>query len=123
MINAFRVLEINYYKQMYRILRIIRNFFSMYPSMSTIHSFINKIIVSFIVFFKKSYTTCQTIIMQVLLKVHTRTSMYKKHTTTTVKSSFFGLFEGLTLTGAVVIGVGGLVAYSVYALYIGEPTL
>jgi hypothetical protein len=120
MINAFRVLEINYYKQMYR---IIRNFFSMYPSMSTIHSFINKIIVSFIVFFKKSYITCHIIIMQVLLKVHTHTSMYKKHTTTTVKSSFFGLFEGFTVTGAVVIGLGGLVVYSVYALYTGESTL
>jgi 6-pyruvoyl-tetrahydropterin synthase len=46
-------------------------------------------------------------------------SLYKKHTT----SSFFGLLEGITLTGAVVIGVGGVIVHSVYALYTGEPTL
>ena len=62
--------------------------------------------------------------MRVLVKVKkVGSSLYKKHTTTTVKSSFFGLFEGLTVTGAVVIGVGGLVVYSVYALYTGESTL
>jgi hypothetical protein len=33
------------------------------------------------------------------------------------------LLEGITLTGAVVIGVGGVIVHSVYALYTGEPTL
>ena len=65
-------------------------------------------------------------IIQFVLTVQTvGSSLYKKHktTTTTIKSSFFGLLEGITLTGAVVIGVGALVVHSVYALYTGEPTL
>lgn len=63
-------------------------------------------------------------IIQFVLTVQTvGSSLYKKHKTTTIKSSFFGLLEGITLTGAVVIGVGALVVHSVYALYTGEPTL
>lgn len=61
-------------------------------------------------------------IIQFVLTVQTvGSSLYKKHktTTTTIKSSFFGLLEGITL----VIGVGALVVHSVYALYTGEPTL
>jgi hypothetical protein len=63
-------------------------------------------------------------IIQFVLTVQTvGSSMYKKQKTTTEKSSFFGLLEGITLTGAVVIGVGGVIVHSVYALYTGEPTL
>jgi hypothetical protein len=62
--------------------------------------------------------------MRVLVKVKkVGSSLYKKQKTTTEKSSFFGLLEGITLTGAVVIGVGGVIVHSVYALYTGEPTL
>jgi hypothetical protein len=81
--------------------------------MSTVHTFILKKMMSLIGILRSCINGVKKV----------GSSMYKKQKTTTEKSSFFGLLEGLTLTGTVVIGVGALVVHSVYALYTGEPTL